>query len=268
MSIVVDNEQFNEDSLNEDESMYDYNAEEIISQETSDDLEANLQDDVPEKFKGKELKDVVSAYTELEKEFGRKNNEVGELRKLTDDFLKQQLEPSTPKEKSQIDLDNLLENPDDVITNAVDNNPRIAAIEEALKQAKIAEQRSMFESKHDNWQDVIGSTDFQKWISSSPVRQNMYNQANNYDYAVADELLNLYGEIRGAVKEQAEEKAATKRQKALRNTSTSKGSTGEVSKKIFKRADLVRLKQQEPSRYNEPSFQEEVLLAYQEGRVR
>ena len=46
---------------------------------------------IPEKFKGKSYEDVVESYTQLERELGRKNNEVGELRHLADDFIRQQL---------------------------------------------------------------------------------------------------------------------------------------------------------------------------------
>jgi undecaprenyl pyrophosphate synthase len=266
MSIVVEDKQFQEEDLLEDEVLGSID-DEVTLEDVSDDLEDSIND-LPEKFKGKDINDVVTSYTELEKELGRKNNEVGELRKLTDDFLKQQLETPTEK-KDQIDLDDLLENPNDVITRAMDNNPRIAALEEQLQQAKVAEQRAGFENKHSDWQDVLSSGDFQNWIQGSPVRQNMFNQANSqYDYAMADELFNLYKDVRGAAKDVAEEKATTKRKKALRNTSSSKGGTGEVTKKVYKRADLVRLKQTEPSRYNDPSFQEEILLAYSEGRVR
>lgn len=260
MSIVVENEQLDSDEF------VDIDAE-ITSEEVSNDLEANIQDDIPEKFKGKELTDVVNSYKELEKELGRKNNEVGELRKLTDDFLKQKLEEPTEVKESNIDLDDLLENPNDVINKAVDNNPRITALEDQLRDARIAEQKAGFERKHENWQDVLSSEDFQNWIKDSSVRQNMFNQAHTqYDYEMADELLNLYQDVRGAAKEVAEDVATTKRKKALRNTSTGKGSTGEVTKKVYRRTDLIRLKQTDPQRYSD--MQDEIMLAYTEGRVR
>ena len=264
MSIVVDQQ---EKELLDNEVEVD--LEEGTSLDASDELEANIDPEfeLPDKFKDKSMEDVVKSYMEAEKELGRKNNEVGELRKLTDDILKQQIEPTVTK--NQIDLDDLLENPNDVITKAMDDNPRIKALEEQLKQAKVETEREKFETEHPDWQNTLQSTDFQSWIQKSAVRQQMFNSANsNYDYAVADELFNTYSELRGASKEVAETKAATKRKKALRNTSAERGSTGEVTKKVYRRADLIRLKQTDPSRYNEPDFQEELLLAYSEGRVR
>lgn len=265
MSIVVDEELF-EDNLNDDESVGDFSVDEETSDEVSDELEEAIENDVPEKFQGKELNDVVNSYKELEKELGRKNNEVGELRKLTDDFLKQQLEPTTEKE-NQIDLDEFLENPSESVTKAVDNNPRIAALEEQLKQAQIAESQKGFQDKHPDWQTTLQSDGFQSWIKGSAVRQRMFEQANSqYDFQVADELWSLYGELKGAATEQAEKTASVKRKKALKNTSGERGSTGEVSKKVYRRSDLIRLKIEDPNRYSEMS--DEIMLAYTEGRVR
>ena len=263
MSIVTD-EQLTE--LEEGEVFGDMSTDEETSEEVLDELEATVTE-IPEKFKDKSAADIANSYTELEKELGRKNNEVGELRKLTDDFLKQQLEPVTEKKENQIDLDNLLENPNDVIMGAIDNNPRIAALEEQLRQAQVAEKKQGFESKHTDWNTVLNSEDFSNWVQGSAVRQKMFSDANSsYDYAMLDEVFSLYKDVRGAVKEQAEVKAVTKRKKALKNTSTDKGSTGETSKKIYRRADLIRLKQTQPDRYSE--MNEEIMLAYAEKRVR
>lgn len=266
MSIVANEEQF-EDSLADDETIGDFSTDEETSSEALDALEENIESDLPEKFKGKNAQDIANSYTELEKELGRKNNEVGELRKLTDDFLKQQLEPVAEVKENQVDLDDFLENPNKAVNDAVDNNPTIAALQEQIRQTKIAEQKKGFEAKHIDWGDVLNSEDFSKWVMGSPVRQNMFQEANaKYDYAVLDEVFSLYKDVRGAVKEQAEEKAVTKRKKALKNTSTDKGSTGEVSKKVYRRADLIRLKQTDPNRYSE--MNDEIMLAYTEGRVR
>ena len=265
MSIVVD-EQLGE--FDDSDELQDV-SEEITSEKVLDALEDSLDDNsgIPEKFQGKELNDVISSYTQLEKELGRKNNEVGELRKLTDDFLKQQLEPAEKKENHKIDLDDLLENPDSVIQKALDNNPRVAELEKQLQQAKIQDNKNRFESKHTDWVDVLNSDDFKGWLGQSPVRQNMFIEADkNYDFDVADELFTLYKEVRGVAKEKAEGKASDNRKKALKATSVEKGSTAEVSKKVYRRADLIRLKQTNPSKYADMA--DEIYLAYQEKRVR
>ena len=49
------------------------------------------EESLPSKFQGKSMGDIVSSYENLEKELGRKGQEIGELRKLTDGILQQQL---------------------------------------------------------------------------------------------------------------------------------------------------------------------------------
>jgi hypothetical protein len=44
------------------------------------------------------------------------------------------------------------------------------------------------------------------------------------------------------------------------------GGTGESSKRVYRRADLIRLKMTEPDRYD--ALSEEIIKAYQEGRVK
>jgi hypothetical protein len=44
------------------------------------------------------------------------------------------------------------------------------------------------------------------------------------------------------------------------------GGTGEATKRIYRRADLIRLKMNDPARYE--ALQPEIMAAYQEGRVK
>ena len=268
MSIVAE-ELLDGDILSDNEILSDF-GEETSELDASDDLEESIDPsfDLPDKFKDKSVGDIAKSYIELEKEMGRKNNEVGELRKITDDYIKQQLEPTQePKESPKIDLDDLLEDPDSVIRKALDNSPRVAALEEELRSARVEEKRKVFESKHNEWETTLNSTDFQDWIKGSTVRSNMFASASQaYDYDVADELFTLYGELRGASKEVAEKRAKTNRNKALKTGTLEKGSTGEMPKKIYKRTDIIRLMQTDPSRYAD--MESDIRLAYAEGRVR
>ena len=55
--------------------------------------------EIPEKYKGKSLEDIVKMHQEAEKLIGRQAQEVGEVRRLADELLKQQL--SSNKQKAQ-----------------------------------------------------------------------------------------------------------------------------------------------------------------------
>jgi len=50
--------------------------------------EAQVEEDVPEKYRGKTPKEIIAMHQEAEKLIGKQGGEVGELRKVVDDFIK------------------------------------------------------------------------------------------------------------------------------------------------------------------------------------
>lgn len=89
-------------------------AEDIMDQvaEAVDASEATESSEIPSKFAGKSTEEIIDSYTNLEKELGRKAQEVGELRKLSDSFLqaevartKQNPQDNTPLETKDNDVD-------------------------------------------------------------------------------------------------------------------------------------------------------------------
>ena len=97
----------------------------------------------------------------------------------------------------------------------------------------------------------------------------MYVNAHNYDIDSARELIGNWKE-RSLINNTSEAEAAkqTKRDQALKAgkgvSRTSSEST--AGKKIYRRADLIRLRTNDPSRYED--LQGEILQAYADGRVK
>lgn len=227
--------------------------------------------EIPAKFKGKSIEDIVHSYTELEREYGRRSNEVGELRKLTDEILKSSLQVDTggTTAKKKTEVDDLLENPDQVIEDVVSNSPKLKQLEEQLINARREEARKGFEAKHPNAYDIVQDTTFQKWVAASPVRQQMFLDAHqNYNYEVASELIGLYEQVVQTEANTVKEDRKAKRSQSLKDATTEKGSSGQSSKKIFRRTDVLKMIRTNPKKYNDPAFQAELAAAYQEGRVR
>jgi hypothetical protein len=235
------------------------------------------KDEIPEKYKGKSLDEIVRMHQEAEKLIGRQAQEVGEVRKLADSLLKQQLESKhdtqQPSTAQEIDW---FEDPAKAVNQAVENNPILKKLqEEQAKQAQMAALQTI-EKAHPDFVSVAQSEDFQQWVGGSRVRQQLFASANNYDVDAAMELLDTYKSLRN-VKQQKEDlsKAADatlkkaddeNRSKALKAASVQQGGTGESTKPIYRRADLIRLRMQDPKRYE--SMAEDILQAYAEGRVR
>jgi hypothetical protein len=53
---------------------------------------------------------------------------------------------------------------------------------------------------------------------------------------------------------------------AMKAASVDVGGSGEVSRKIYRRADLIKLKMTDPDRYM--ALQDEIMSAYADGRVK
>ena len=250
---------------------------------TTSDAESSAQPEqiateveMPEKYKNKSLDEIVRMHQEAEKLIGRQAQEVGEVRKLADSLLKQQLEAKHDKQPEQAQEIDWFEDPQKAINQALESNPVLKQLQE---QQAIQAQRAaldVIEKSHPDFVSVAQSEDFQQWVAESKVRQRLYNDANNYDADSALELLNNYKSLRG-LKQQKEEtsKAADEalkktdsegRSKALKAAAVQQGGTGETGKPVYRRADLIRLRMQDPSRYE--SMADEILNAYAEGRVR
>jgi hypothetical protein len=226
------------------------------------------ENDLPEKFKGKSTKDIVKAYEEIEKLAGRQAQEVGELRKLTDEILKNQLKATQPEPQAQ-EVD-FFDDPKEAVNKVVENHP---AVKEALRNAaemKAAKVKQQLTEQFGDPEEFGKDPEFVAWVKGSKVRMALAAQAQNYDYDAAAELLSTYKEIKSVRNAKANEQAQeiqSKQKQSLKAASVDMSSgTGESSKKIYRRADLIRLMQTDPKRYE--ALQPEIMAAYVEGRVK
>jgi len=271
-SIVVEQDEVVDIEGEELVSLEDINVDEIID-DNSDALEAEVDSKLPDKFKGKTIEEVADSYSNLEKEFGRKNNELGEQRKLIDQLLELKLEEKNSTSDKQddkaqkVDVDSLLEDPDTVISDAVANNPLLKEMQDNLDASKRERELASFEDVHPDWQTVVGSDEFAKWVTESPVRTQLYNDANkNYKYDVAAELLTLYKGVQQAVVEGAKETKSQNAKRAMKDAVTEKGATGASTTKVYSRKQLMQLRLRDPAKYE--SMSDIIYKAYAEGRVR
>jgi hypothetical protein len=232
--------------------------------------------ELPEKYRGKALDEIIKMHQEAEKLIGRQAQEVGEVRKLADSLLKQQLETKHDTQPSKAQEIDWFEDPEKAVKQAVENNPVLKKMqEEQAKQAQLVALQTI-EKAHPDFVSVAQSDDFQQWVTSSKIRTRLYEQASDYDVDSALELLDTYKSLRNVKQQQQETvKAADEslkkveaetRSKNLKTAAVQQGGTGESTKPVYRRADLIRLRMQDPSRYE--SMAEEILQAYADGRVR
>lgn len=226
---------------------------------------------VPEKFQGKSLEDVIKAYENAEKELGRKNNEVGELRKLTDQILQNNLAPAQQQENNKDDtsvgFDDFVDNPDAAIEKALSRNPTLRKMEESIAMSTQQKAREALLSAHPDADEVVGDAAFQSWLQAKPSRVEMLataHKTNNAD--MASDVLDLYKQTRRVTNEEAVTERDAKAKASARKASVETGSTPASTKKRYRRADLIHMKIHQPERYR--AQEAEIMKAYAEGRVK
>jgi len=228
------------------------------------------EEEVPDKYRGKSALEIAKMHEEAEKLIGRQSSEVGELRKIVDDFVKTQLEaqkqsPQAQAEEPEIDF---FDDPDAYIERKLASHPKMKEAEQYNQQAKQAAILSQLQQNHPDYQQVLQDEKFADWIKASKVRQQLYSQAHyQFDYDAADELLSLWKERQDIVKQTAEvQKQDRKNQAKAASTGKAKGSGEAPSRKVYRRADIIKLMQNDPKRYQQLS--DEIMQAYAEGRVK
>lgn len=236
--------------------------------ETQIDEEAEFPEHLKVRLKGKTRAQIAQIVADQEKIMSRQGQEVGEVRRLADELLKSQLSKKAEEEKpEEVDF---FENPKEAIRQAIANSPDvIEAKQSALKLQQEAAQRE-FVRRHPDYGQIVQDGEFIDWVNSSKKRAQMYNEAINYDVDSGDELLSTWKQLK-SVKQQQVSKAVSETEKKARDESlkvaaVETGGTGETSRKVYRRADLMNLRIRDPLKYE--AMLPDIEKAYAEGRIR
>ncbi len=225
--------------------------------------------EVPEKYKGKTAEDIIRMHQEAEKLIGKQAQEVGEVRKLADELLKQSLASNNKPqhiEQQEPEID-FFEDPKKAIQKELSAHPDVIAAREAALTFKKMQIQQKLNSDHPDFTQVVQDPEFVNWVKSSPVRMGLYAKADaEYDYDSANELLSTFKQIKSVKAQETKAAGEVARQSALKSAAVDVGGTGESSKKVYRRADLIRLRMTDPARYE--ALSDDIMRAYQEGRVK
>jgi hypothetical protein len=228
---------------------------------------------LPPKFEGKNVDEIVKSYANLEQQFGRQGSELGELRKLADSLIQKNLQDtsntrSESLEKS-ISEDDFYSDPVNAVRKVVEE--ALEPMKSNLSQTKVDSTVQRLQAKHPDMADVVNDLGFQQWIMETTPRQDMWVKASNGDFEYADELFTQYkGNNTSQVQAQKEQKQVVKNRELEDASSVSAGASqdagGSSGKTIYRRSELIRLKMNDPTRYGD--LHGEIMQAYAEGRVR
>jgi len=231
-------------------------------------VEKQQRPELPEKYRDKSLDEVVRMHQEAEKLIGKQAQEVGEVRKLADELIRQNLTVKQQQQTRDVEPEiDFFENPQKAVQRTVDSHPDILAARQATLEMKRAQIQQKLAQEHPDFGDIAKNEDFANWVKSSPVRIDLFKKADaEFDYDSANELLSTYKELRSVKQKQTSNAGEATRKQNLKAAGVDVGGSGETSKRVYRRADLIRLKMQDPSRYE--ALSDEIMQAYQEGRVK
>lgn len=261
-----------EDLFAEQEQEQEQQAAEPAANPEEDSQDPGSEPEIPEKYRGKSAMDIIRMHQDAEKLLGRQGNELGQLRAVADDLLKAASASAPTDTASQEPETDFFADPQkatqDTVTKVLENDPRIQALsEEAIENRKERAGRALLQA-HPDAKEISESPEFGQWLSESPVRVQMFEQAHkNFDPALATELMTLYKDTKRVTTETANN-AQEQRQTDVAKASAGAGKSGTEAraKPIFSRERLIELKIKDPTRYyaNIDQFKE----AYRDGRVR
>jgi hypothetical protein len=230
-------------------------------------------EELPEKYRGKSAIEIARMHQEAEKLIGRQANEVHEVRSLADQLLKQQLD-SKAKEAKPLEEsleEDFFADPASAVNRQVEKHPAVLEARQAALEMKRMKTAQQLSAKHPDFATIASDTGFQDWVKSSAIRLNLFAKADaEYDFESADELLSTYKELK-QIKQQnqnvqsvaVESKA---QEQAMKAATVDVGGAGESSRKVYRRADLIKLRMTDPERYMQLS--DEIMDAYATGRVK
>jgi hypothetical protein len=260
--------------LEDDETLVNISNEiDEGTQQQAAQIEETAQPDTEEqldpKYSNKSVAEVARMHQEAERLLGKQGSELGDLRKVVDDYIESNLEKyksNSPAQPSEPEVD-IFDEPDQYVNSRVENNPKIKQMEEFLAQQQKEAVHNKILQKYPNIAETVNDNNFVEWIKSSRVRQELLNRMNNWDFDAADELLGNWDERKEVVSKTASMQEEDKKQQRKKaSTGSTKGSSEPSSRKIYRRSDIVNLMINDPERYK--ANVDEFDRAYREGRVK
>ena len=221
--------------------------------------------DIPPEYQGKTQAELIKMHQEAQSRLGTQGSEVGELRKIVDDFILKQSETKAPEPAEEVDF---FADPDKAVESKIANHPAIREAQETTLRIRQEQAKQELINKHPDAQEIIQTPEFINWVKSDDIRMELLTRADQqYDSKAADNLFSQWKQIKQSSQAAVQNEVEARKDTVKRaSTGGAKGSTEAPSKKIYRRADIIELMKTDPRRYQ--SMEPEIRKAYMEKRVR
>jgi len=243
-----------------------------VTQEVQNEETQQPEPDIPAKYAGKSMEEVIKMQQEAESLMSRQADELGQQRKLMQSLIEAQnnATDTAPPEEPVAQEDNFFDDPVNAVNKAIENHPDVIKAREERMGNVQKHNLDSLDKAYPDWQETVKDSSFQKFIGDSATRTEMFRKADSeYRSDLAIELFDWYSQTAMSEKTQeavAEEKS--KVEKAMKQTSSESRSSGDSvgGKKVYRRADLINLQVTDPNRY--AALADEIQSAYAEGRIK
>lgn len=242
--------------------------EQIAQDFTPVDSTEEPEADLPEKYRGKSTRELIAMHQETERWAGTQSAEIGDLRQVVDQYIQSNLQSQAqpePEPEEQVDF---FEDPDKAVQRAIDRHPTVQKANQAAQNFQQQTAMTTLQQRHPDMAEVMADPAFVNWVKDSQVRTAMFVEADqNYNAVVADELFTLWKDRQNMVQQtQQVETQARKQQVKAAATGNTGGGGNAPTKRIYRRADVIKLMKTDPERYE--ALSGELMQAYRDGRVR
>lgn len=251
--------------------------------QAQDALDAELADtkqtggEIPERYRGKTLEEVIAMNEELVRKNSRLGNEVGQLRKFRDTQL--ETPPTKTVERKEVNVDALLENPEEAVETVIGQSSRIRELEEKVERATRGSAQREFEAAFPDYQSDLANEEFLEWATKTPYRANLAQRADRYDFSAATELWTEWKERQEFIKQsktkETDQKAKLRQQQLKDGTLESGTGNSTETKKVFSRREIRDIKtralqgdRKAMDIVNDPDWQAQTMQAYLDKRAR
>ena len=243
-----------------------------VTQEVQTEVTSQSESEIPAKYAGKSMAEVIKMQQEAESLMSRQADELGQQRKLMQSLMDAQNKTTetTPPEEPVAQEDNFFDDPVNAVNKAIENHPDVIKAREERMGNVQQHNLDSLDKAYPDWQETVKDSGFQKFIGDSNTRTEMFRKADTeYRSDLAIELFDWYSQTKmsGATQE-AVAKEKSNIEKAMKQTSSETRSSGDSvgGKKVYRRTDLINLQVTDPNRY--AALADEIQSAYAEGRVK
>jgi Arc/MetJ family transcription regulator len=235
--------------------------------------------EIPEKYRGKSLEDVIEMHRNAERRIGALSNELGTMRGIVTDLSRITRQPTEPKTSVEDDVDltgdELIADPVKAIRKVVKRDIERTELDrrEAELQTQVQLETTRLLNDFGDIAAITQTEEFQEFATRTASRREDFHTAaygeGMAQVRAARRLLEDYTDYKELVSKQNERQEERNTSvKAARQASTEGGgNAGRVtSKPVYKESEVLQVIEKEPEKWRSPSYQAEIIKAIKEGR--